>query len=119
MIALGLGVEHMTVEDCTRWFKELCIAAFQTNQDINLPVVTRIYNSNMRLLSDGMENIFRDTFQDRALFSYDPRNSARYSGRFIPVAVTASTLDGKPFVLGNYNRKDEDHDSDDSKGKQY
>src|SRR5688500_11601409 len=99
----------MSLRNCTQWFKELCKAAFQVRQGAKLPVVgkaIRLYHNNTRFIESGMETILMETFQDRALFSYDYRNSGRHAGRFIPVAVTAMTLDGEPVVMGNYNRKD-------------
>jgi hypothetical protein len=119
MIALGLGVEHMSVKDCIRWFKQLCKESFLTRQGAKLPVVgkaIRLYHNDSGFIASGMENVLKDTFQDRALFSYDFRNSGRHAGRFIPVGVTATSLTGEPFLLGNYNRKDFNDGRLDSKG---
>src|SRR5690606_13559431 len=92
---------------------------FLTRQGAKLPVVgkaVRLYHNDSRFVASGMETVLKNTLQDRVLFSYDFRNSGRNAGRFIPVGVTATLVTGEPFVLGNYNRKDFNHDREDSKG---
>lgn len=105
IIALGLGVENWTVEQCISKFTSLCGHAFSPREFLKVPVLGKLSTVNHRSMykTKPLEKALQDSFEDRPLFG--GLNSQE--GHMVKVAVTSTTLiDQQPVVLANYNRPD-------------
>lgn len=105
IIALGLGVKNWPVEDCIKYFKELCREAFSPREMIGIPLLEKL-----AMLSHGsmyktrpFEALLRKRFEERPLFGGDINESEMLT----KVAVTSTTAVAQhAVVLANYNRPD-------------
>ncbi|KAE8449132.1 hypothetical protein EG329_008516 [Mollisiaceae sp. DMI_Dod_QoI] len=105
IIALGLGVENWTVEQCIGKFTSLCGDAFTPRELLKVPLLGKLSTVNHRSMykTQPFEKALQEAFEDRPLFG--GLNSQE--GHMIKVAVTSTTLmDQQPVVLANYNRPD-------------
>jgi patatin-like phospholipase/acyl hydrolase len=105
IIALGLGVENWSVEQCIGKFTSLCGDAFTPREFLNVPLLGKLSTVNHRSMykTKPFEKALQESFEDRPLFG--GLNSQE--GHMIKVAVTSTTLmDQQPVVLANYNRPD-------------
>ncbi len=105
IIALGLGVENWTVEQCISKFTSLCGAAFTPRRLLKVPLLGNLSTISHRSMykRKPFEKALQESFGDRPLFGV----STSQEGHMIKVAVTSTTLVGQqPVVLANYNRPD-------------
>ncbi|KAH8667562.1 hypothetical protein BGZ60DRAFT_564753 [Tricladium varicosporioides] len=105
IIALGLGVENWTVDQCISKFTSLCGNAFTPRELLHVPLLGKLSTFNHRSMykTKPFEKALRESFEERPLFG--GLNSQK--GHMIKVAVTSTTLmDQQPVVLANYNRPD-------------
>lgn len=105
IIALGLGVENWTVDQCISKFTSLCGDAFTPREFLHVPLLGKLSTFNHRSMykTKPFEKALQESFDERPLFG--GLNSQE--GHMIKVAVTSTTLmDQQPVVLANYNRPD-------------
>ncbi|KAF6832216.1 hypothetical protein CPLU01_06315 [Colletotrichum plurivorum] len=106
IIALGLGVNNWSVDECINNFKELCSEAFTPRELVGIPVLEKlaIVNHGSMYKTKPFEALLKQRFQgNRPLFG-GANNQNEMSTK---VAVTSTTLiEQHPVILTNYNRPD-------------
>lgn len=107
IVALGLGVNNWSVDDCITTFKEICSKAFTPRGLVGIPVLEQlaIVNHGSMYKTKPFEALLQEKFQrGRPLFG-GTNDQGEMSTR---VAVTSTTLiEQHPVILTNYNRPDE------------
>ncbi|KAF2230441.1 hypothetical protein EV356DRAFT_536374 [Viridothelium virens] len=111
LIALGLGIQHLSVADCTDSFQRLCPQAFTPRIGSGLPVIgwfIENYNGS-KYETKPFEQALQASFsKDQNLFGGPQYNES--SGCSIKVAVTStSEASGLPVIFSNYNRPCYEH----------
>lgn len=107
MIALGLGVEGWTVEDCIRHFYDLCGQAFTPRRFSSIPGLSQLVESHFssKYETRPFQRALMNVYSNGYLFGSPINNESHHT----KVAVTAATAAGlKAIVLSNYNRVCED-----------
>lgn len=114
IIALGLGVEGWSVDECIGHFEKLCNLAFTPREFKDIWVLNRLSAINLNLSkykTKPFERILQGVFllSDQPLFG-GRQNHNRPS---VKVALTATSETGEqPILLTNYNRSHKkDHQS--------
>ncbi|KAF6818372.1 hypothetical protein CMUS01_11936 [Colletotrichum musicola] len=106
IIALGLGVNNWSVDECINNFKEICSKAFTKRELVSIPILDILANLNHGSMykTKPFEAILQQMFQaDRPLFGGADDQSETHT----KVAVTATTsIEQQPVILTNYNRPD-------------
>ncbi|KAL3422514.1 hypothetical protein PVAG01_06670 [Phlyctema vagabunda] len=103
IIALGLGVQNWTVDQCIEKFTDLCKNAFMPRRLKNIPILGKLEMANHRSIyrTKPFEDCLQECFEDRPLFG----GLGSQEGYMVKVAVTSTTLlDQHAIVFGNYNR---------------
>ncbi|KAM3089514.1 hypothetical protein ACMFMG_001101 [Clarireedia jacksonii] len=106
IIALGLGVQNWSVDQCISKFTDLCKDAFTPRTLKNVPVLGTLQMANHKSMykTKPFEKCLQDSFEDRPLFGGDQNNQEGY---MVKVAVTSTTsIQQHPVILTNYNRPD-------------
>ncbi|RPA77550.1 hypothetical protein BJ508DRAFT_417000 [Ascobolus immersus RN42] len=109
IIALGLAVNHWPVEKCYSKFETFCESAFQVRASANVPgfrKAARFLHRSGKYQTLPLEATLEDNFGDSPLFGHRTLHQDQENGRFVAVAVTATTLSHELYVFGNYNRKE-------------
>ena len=112
IIALGLGVEGWSVDDCIRHFEKLCETAFTPRELHNIPVLGKLAMMNhsySKYKTKPLEKVLKDTFSvsEQPLFG----GQHTHSHSSVRTAVTSTKETGeKAVLLANYNRS---HEKDD------
>ncbi|XDG06053.1 hypothetical protein ABKA04_005668 [Annulohypoxylon sp. FPYF3050] len=105
IIALGLGVNNWSVDDCIRNFKKLCGQAFKPRGILKFaPSLGKlaIISHHSRYKTKPFEAMLRNTFKEKPLFGGD--NDLREM--ITKVAITTTTeIEQHAVVLANYNRQ--------------
>ncbi|KAI1452785.1 hypothetical protein F4805DRAFT_462423 [Annulohypoxylon moriforme] len=104
IIALGLGVNNWTVDDCIRHFKELCIQAFKPRELIGIPILQNLTILSHRSIykTKPFEALLRKAFMEKPLFG----GANDLSEMVTKVAITTtSEMKQQAVVLANYNRQ--------------
>ncbi|KAK1491219.1 hypothetical protein CTAM01_10334 [Colletotrichum tamarilloi] len=107
IIALGLGVNNWSVEECIKTFKHLCADAFRPRELSGIPLLEKLVTINHGSIykTKPFEALLREKFQDRPLFG--GANDHSQSEMLTKVAVTSTTsIDQHSVILTNYNRPD-------------
>ncbi|EXF82920.1 hypothetical protein CFIO01_01290 [Colletotrichum fioriniae PJ7] len=107
IIALGLGVNNWSVEECIKTFKHLCADAFRPRELSGIPLLEKLVTINHGSIykTKPFEALLREKFQDRPLFG--GANEHSQSEMLTKVAVTSTTsIDQHSVILTNYNRPD-------------
>jgi hypothetical protein len=105
IIALGLGVNNWSVEECINHFEELCEKAFTRRLGGNLPGIgwfIENYNHS-KYETQPLEDALKSAFTDSQYLFGGPRIS-NGSSSDIKVGVTATSSAGTSVLLTNYNR---------------
>lgn len=103
IIALGLGIQNWTVDQCIEKFTELCKYAFTPRKLKNIPVLGKLEMVNHRSMykTKPFEECLQECFDERPLFG----GVGSQEGYMVKVAVTSTTvMDQHAVVLANYNR---------------
>ncbi|KAI9701837.1 MAG: hypothetical protein M1836_001181 [Candelina mexicana] len=103
MIALGLGVENWTVENCIHQFYNLCGSAFTPRRFSSIPVLSQMIEShfNSKYETRPLQRALMNVYSDDYLFG----SPTIIDSHPTKVAITAATAAGlKSVVLSNYNR---------------
>lgn len=96
ILALGLGVERWTVQECISKFTRLATQAFTPK------LLGGIENVGIRYKTKPMEAALKEVFQTEKLFGGKHVDAGSY---YTKVAVTAATKTaGQAVIFGNYNR---------------
>lgn len=104
IIALGLTARDWTVAHCIDEFKSLCKKAFTLRRGMTVPGVSwfvQNYNHSMYETQPLQEALHSAFTEEQYLFG---GRHTGVSSTDIKVAVTATSLLGKPVTLANYNR---------------
>ncbi|KAK1461915.1 hypothetical protein CCUS01_01505 [Colletotrichum cuscutae] len=107
IIALGLGVNNWSVEECIKTFKHLCADAFRPRELSGIPLLEKLVTINHGSIykTKPFEALLREKFQDRPLFG--GANEHSQSEMLTKVAVTSTTsINQHSVILTNYNRPD-------------
>lgn len=112
IIALGLGVEGWSVDDCIGQFEKLCNLAFTAREFKDIWGLNRLSAISLKYSkyrTKPFERILQDVFCDQPLFG-GRQNHHRHS---VKVALTATSETGEQAILlTNYNRSHKkDHQS--------
>ncbi|PTB65192.1 hypothetical protein BBK36DRAFT_1122202, partial [Trichoderma citrinoviride] len=100
ILALGLGVKHWSVEECTAHFKGLCKQAFTKRAPRFLNTLTAMSGKGV-YKSRTLENALQSAFDSNSVL-YGGAHSAKPTS--IRVAVTATLArEDRAAVLSNYN----------------
>ncbi|KAI9659446.1 MAG: hypothetical protein M1821_001704 [Bathelium mastoideum] len=106
LIALGLGVQHLSIQDCIDSFLSLCHKAFTRRPGSDVPLVgwfVENYNHS-RYETKPLQDALQETFSSEQLLFGGPPPKDSHSPS-IKVAVTStSAASGIPVVFSNYNR---------------
>lgn len=112
IIALGLGVEGWSIDECINHFEKLCTKAFTPREFHGIPgleQLSAINHNYSKYKSKPFEEVLKATFSasDQPLFG----GEQDHSHSSVKVAVTSTTeTDVKALLLTNYNRSHEkDH----------
>lgn len=104
IIALGLGVQNWTVDQCIQRFVELCKKAFEPQKGLKVwglrYLTTMVHKGKYR--AKPFEQALQEEFgRDMTLFG-GQNGKDQFK---IKVAVTSTTsVESEPLVLTNYNR---------------
>ncbi|KAI0888236.1 uncharacterized protein GGS22DRAFT_95044 [Annulohypoxylon maeteangense] len=104
IIALGLGVNNWTVDECIRNFKDLCGQAFKPREMIGIPLLQNlaVLNHGSMYKTRPFEALLRKTFTEKPLFG----GANDLSEMITKVAITTtSEMKQHAVVLANYNRQ--------------
>lgn len=104
IIALGLGVNNWTVDECIRNFKELCGQAFRRRGRMAIPGFEKLalLSHHSRFKTTPFEELLQKTFTEKPLFG----GANGLSEMVTKVAVTTtSEIEQHAVVLANYNRQ--------------
>ncbi|KAI0124847.1 hypothetical protein BJ170DRAFT_478611 [Xylariales sp. AK1849] len=105
IIALGLGVQNWTVDQCIKYFKELSTEAFTPREMIGIPVLEKLsmLNHGSIYKTKPFERVLKSKFDNRPLFG----GISEKEEMSTKVAVTTTTsIEQHAVVLANYNRPD-------------
>ena len=103
IIALGLGVQNWSVQDCINRFRNLCHEAFSERVFYGVPILEQLATAvwKSKYETAPFENLLKNAFGTDLLFGglSQPHHYAR------KVAVTTTGGVGwEPRILTNYNR---------------
>lgn len=109
IIALGLGVNNWSVEECIRTFRELCHQAFTPRELKGMLILEQlaVFKHRSMYKTKPLEEFLKEKFdQHRPLFGGSlhegPNESAEMATK---VAVTSTiSVDQHDVVISNYNR---------------
>ncbi|KAL8736432.1 MAG: hypothetical protein Q9166_000224 [cf. Caloplaca sp. 2 TL-2023] len=110
IIALGLGIEGWSIQDCIGHFGRLCDTAFTPRQLHNIPVLNKLetMNHHAKYKRKPLERVLQETFTVSRQPLFGGQHSHRQSS--VKTAVTATTeIADQAVLLTNYNRS---HDND-------
>jgi hypothetical protein len=105
IIALGLGHQGWTVQECLATFKKLAVEAFKTHQVPGVLETIRQYTSGTKYRTEPLEEAFKSAFSGHILFG-DPAGANEMRTK---TAVVTATQKGPVTLLSNYNRKVSDN----------
>lgn len=96
MIALGLGVHNLSVEECVERFKSFCKDGFSPNPLTKISVIGWLarYWCNSIYQTEPLQNAMKNVLGRKLLFGH--------GGNASRVAVT-TTVESGSFLLANYN----------------
>ena len=108
LVALALGTQGYSVQNCIKDFEELFDKAFKKRKGSGLPGIDFIVSASnhSRYGSKSLETALQALYGDERLFG-GPKNlpeAVPVTDHFTKVAVTATTTNGTVVLLGNYNR---------------
>ncbi|KAI2469690.1 hypothetical protein F4781DRAFT_431214 [Annulohypoxylon bovei var. microspora] len=104
IIALGLGVNNWSVDECIVNFKDLCGQAFKPREMIGIPLLKKlaVLNHGSMYKTRAFEELLQKTFTKRPLFG----GANDLSEMVTKVAITTtSEIKQHAVVLANYNRQ--------------
>lgn len=114
-MALGLGIEGWSIEECKAKFVKLCESGFRPRYGADSALIgkaVRLLHKNSAFVEGTLEEALEHEmgYSDFPLFGYSlaqKRSKVVRNSRHdcIPVAVTAESMSGETFVLGSYNRR--------------
>lgn len=105
IIALGLGVNHWSVEECTLHFTEMCGKAFTRRLGGNIPGLGWFIDNyhHSKYETQPLEEALRSAFTESQYLFGGPR-MPDFPASDIKVGVTATSSAGSSVLLTNYNR---------------
>jgi len=105
IIALGLGINNWSVEECITRFEELCERAFTRRVGGNIAVISWfIENYNhFKYETHPLEEALKSAFTESQYLFGGPRPTDTPNSD-IKVGVTATSSAGSSVLLTNYNR---------------
>lgn len=112
IIALGLGVEGWSIDECIHHFEKLCTTAFTPRELHGLWGLEQISTMNhgySKYKTKPLENALKATFStsDQPLFG----GKQNHYHSLVKVAVTSTTETGEnAILLTNYNRPNKNDD---------
>ncbi|KAM0414633.1 hypothetical protein ACHAPT_013527 [Fusarium lateritium] len=109
IIALGLGVNNWSVDDCIRTFRELCRQAFTPRELKGVPLLEQlaVFNHGSMYKTRPFEELLGEKFdRNRPLFGGTLGEGPNETGEMATkVAVTSTiSVDQHAVVISNYNR---------------
>ncbi|KAI0517620.1 FabD/lysophospholipase-like protein [Xylaria bambusicola] len=105
IIALGLGVNNWTVNECITQFKELCRQAFIPREMHGVPILEKLaaWNHGSIYKTKPFEKMLEKVFTSRPIFG----GASDDHEMLTKVAITTtSSIAQHAVVLANYNRPD-------------
>ncbi|KAK0515924.1 hypothetical protein JMJ35_001958 [Cladonia borealis] len=106
IIALGIGVEKWSIDECILHFEKLCVTAFTARELHNTPILGTLATINhgcSKYRTKPLEKVLKETFSvsEQPLFG----GKQDYSYSSVKTAVTSTKETGeKAVLLTNYNR---------------
>ena len=105
LIALGLVAKNWSVEECTRYFEDLCKKAFTRRTGSSIPGIgwfIENYNHS-KYETRPLEDALIGAYSEKEYLFGGARPYASY-GAEVKVAVTATSAAGSAVIFANYNR---------------
>lgn len=105
LIALGLAAKNWSVEECTRYFEDLCKNAFTRRNGSSIPGIgwfIENYNHS-KYETRPLEDALISAYSEKEYLFGGARQYASH-GAEVKVAVTATSAAGSAVVFANYNR---------------
>ncbi|KAK1613532.1 hypothetical protein BDP81DRAFT_443725 [Colletotrichum phormii] len=105
IIALGLGVNNWSVDECIRVFKTLCEKAFVRRELVGVPILGQlsVANHGSKYKTKPFEALLQDQFQkDRLLFGGNVCCDSMDTK--VAITSTATLVRQQAVVLANYRR---------------
>ena len=105
LIALGLAAKNWSVEECTRYFEDVCKNAFTRRNGSNIPGIgwfIENYNHS-KYETRPLEDALISAYSEKEYLFGGARHYASH-GSEVKVAVTATSAAGSAVVFANYNR---------------
>ncbi|KAF8457056.1 hypothetical protein BDZ91DRAFT_509801 [Kalaharituber pfeilii] len=108
IVALALGHNHRSIEECIQLFNKLSEQAFTKRVGAGIPglrwLVEAHHHSQFR--SSGLKNAFKTALGERRMFGDGETSPANVGNKEIKVGVTLTASSGYPYLVTSYNRED-------------
>ncbi|KAI5790575.1 hypothetical protein DFH27DRAFT_486168 [Peziza echinospora] len=104
IIALGLGVTGLSVEECRSVFRDFVTMAFTKRHGVNIPGLKFLVEAHKhsKFRTGGLKGAMKSVFGEDLLFGEMPHND--HLGWNLKVGVTLTATSGHGFLAANYNR---------------